>query len=79
MTPLNEPLALLLPTVRVDAAFTNVSTVPAPFKPLIVSLKPFMLSVAPTLRVTLPLPTPSGMTLLAPNCNVPPLTTVLSA
>ena len=74
ITPAKLLLALPLPTVSVGVPPDTVSTVPAPVKPLIVSLKPFRSSVPVTLR--LPLPTPSGITPAAPSLSVPAATVV---
>ena len=69
--PPNVLVALLLPTVSIGVPPATVSTVPPPDKPLMVSLKVFRSRMPVTLM--LPLPLPSGMTLLAPNCNMPAL------
>ena len=53
---------------------TLLLTVPAPLRQLTTSLKPPRSSVPDT--VTLPLPTPSGMTLDAPSLSVPALIVV---
>src|SRR5262245_1147067 len=75
MTPENVLVALLPPTVNVAEPAAVLSTVPPPDNPLIVSLPPFRSSVPVTL--TLPLPTPSGMTPDAPSLSVPALIVVL--
>ena len=74
ITPLKTLVALLPPTVSVDAPPDSLSTVPAPVSPLIVSLKPFRSSVPAT--ATLPLPVPSGSTPAAPSLRVPEATVV---
>ena len=74
ITPLKTLLALLPPTVRADVPPDTVSTVPAPVRPLIVSLKPFRSSVPASAK--LPLPVPSGKASLAPSLSMPALTVV---
>ena len=74
ITPAKLLVALLPPTVSVGDPPTSVSTVPAPLRPLIVSLNPFRSSVPATL--TLPLAAPSGITPAAPSLSVPTLTVV---
>ena len=74
ITPVKLLVALLLPTVSVGTPPDKLSTVPAPLRPLMVSLKPFRSSVPAT--ATLPLATPSGNTPVAPNLSVPVVTVV---
>ena len=78
IAPEKLPEALPAPTVSVGVPPpATLSITPAPLRPLIVSLKVFRSSVPATLR--LPLPVPSGMTLAAPSCSVPPVTVVSPA
>jgi len=66
--PANVELWLLAPTVKVAAA-AELSTVPAPVRPLIVVLKPFKSSVP--LTATFPVPAPLGSAPIAATWRMP--------
>ena len=73
--PVKVLLTLFPPTVSVDCAAEESSTVPLPSRPLTVGLNPFRSSVPVKLPVfvivRLPLPEPLGMPPLPPNCKMP--------
>ena len=71
-----SPVALLLPMVKVGAPVT-ASTVPAPDRPLIVSLKP--LSFSDPESTKLPAVAPSGIWLFAPRARTPLVPAMLVA
>ena len=69
ITPLNELVALLLPTVNIGVPPATVSTVPAPLRPFIVSLEYYSNRVCPLHSHYLP--DPSGILFAAPSLSMP--------